>query len=55
MGLSYIVYFIFRVRADITVTLSVKNEIKSEWENLRKHDVVFLVTVRPPRHDQVNI
>ncbi|KAI5643113.1 intron-binding protein aquarius [Phthorimaea operculella] len=36
-----------RVRADVTVTLSVRNEIKHEWENLRKHDVCFLVTVRP--------
>ncbi|XP_045537954.1 RNA helicase aquarius [Papilio machaon] len=36
-----------RVRADVTVTLSVRNEIKQEWENLRKHDVCFLVTVRP--------
>ncbi|XP_022116250.2 RNA helicase aquarius [Pieris rapae] len=36
-----------RVRADLTVTLSVRREIKQEWENLRKHDVCFLVTVRP--------
>ncbi|XP_053613810.1 RNA helicase aquarius isoform X2 [Plodia interpunctella] len=36
-----------RVRADVTVTLSVRNEIKHEWENLRKHDVCFLITVRP--------
>lgn len=36
-----------RVRADVTVTLSVRNEIKQEWENLRKHDVCFLITVRP--------
>nr|CAD7575589.1 unnamed protein product [Timema californicum] len=27
-----------RVRADVTVNLSVRNEIKAEWENLRKHD-----------------
>ncbi|XP_013382213.1 intron-binding protein aquarius-like isoform X1 [Lingula anatina] len=36
-----------RVRADITLHLSVRPEIKNEWENLRKHDVAFLVTVRP--------
>ncbi|XP_066245723.1 RNA helicase aquarius [Euwallacea similis] len=36
-----------RVRADITVNLSVKSEVKAEWENLRKHDVCFLVTVKP--------
>ncbi|RZF44564.1 hypothetical protein LSTR_LSTR001322 [Laodelphax striatellus] len=36
-----------RVRADVTVNLSVRSEIKSEWENLRKHDVCFLITVKP--------
>lgn len=36
-----------RVRADITINLSVRKEIKSEWENLRKHDVCFLMTVKP--------
>ena len=37
-----------RVRADISVILDVRNDIKSEWESLRKHDACFLVTVRPP-------
>ena len=37
-----------RVRADVSVTLSVKDAIKNEWENLRRHDVCFLITVRPP-------
>uniref|UniRef100_A0A8C6UHK6 RNA helicase aquarius n=1 Tax=Neogobius melanostomus TaxID=47308 RepID=A0A8C6UHK6_9GOBI len=36
-----------RVRADVTVNLSVQDHIKNEWEGLRKHDVCFLVTVRP--------
>lgn len=36
-----------RVRADVSVTLSVRREIQDEWENLRKHDVCFLVCVRP--------
>lgn len=36
-----------RVRADVTVTLSTRYDIKSEWEALRKHDVCFLVTVKP--------
>lgn len=36
-----------RVRADVTVNLSVRPEIKGEWENLRKHDVCFLITVKP--------
>lgn len=36
-----------RVRADVSVTLSVRPEIQDEWENLRKHDVCFLVCVQP--------
>ncbi|XP_054727930.1 RNA helicase aquarius [Anastrepha obliqua] len=38
-----------RVRADVSVTLSVRKEIKEEWENLRKHDVCFLITVKPTK------
>merc|ERR1719402_514962 len=37
-----------RVRADVAVTLSVRDNIKQEWENLRKHDVCFLLSIRPP-------
>uniref|UniRef100_A0A8B9KNA7 RNA helicase aquarius n=1 Tax=Astyanax mexicanus TaxID=7994 RepID=A0A8B9KNA7_ASTMX len=36
-----------RVRADVTVNLNVQEHIKNEWEGLRKHDVCFLITVRP--------
>lgn len=36
-----------RVRADVTINLNVRDHIKNEWEGLRKHDVCFLVTVRP--------
>lgn len=36
-----------RVRADIVVNLNVRKEVKNEWESLRKHDVCFVVTVRP--------
>uniref|UniRef100_A0A8C5R317 RNA helicase aquarius n=1 Tax=Leptobrachium leishanense TaxID=445787 RepID=A0A8C5R317_9ANUR len=36
-----------RVRADITINLNVRNQIKDEWEGLRKHDVCFLITLRP--------
>nr|CAI5820359.1 unnamed protein product [Callosobruchus analis] len=36
-----------RVRADVTVNLSVRHDIKTEWESLRKHDVCFLITVKP--------
>uniref|UniRef100_A0A8C5CNP2 Intron-binding protein aquarius n=1 Tax=Gadus morhua TaxID=8049 RepID=A0A8C5CNP2_GADMO len=36
-----------RVRADVTINLNVRDHIKHEWEGLRKHDVCFLVTVRP--------
>lgn len=38
-----------RVRADITVNLSVRYEIKNEWEALRKHDVCLLLSIRKPR------
>ncbi|XP_077992997.1 RNA helicase aquarius-like [Glandiceps talaboti] len=38
-----------QVRADITVTLNLREAIKAEWEGMRKHDVAFLVTVRPTR------
>lgn len=37
-----------RVRADVTVNLNVRMEVKSEWESLRKHDACFLITVKPP-------
>ncbi|KAK6179554.1 hypothetical protein SNE40_011884 [Patella caerulea] len=36
-----------QVRADVTMNLSVRPEIKAEWEAMRKHDVAFLITVRP--------
>lgn len=36
-----------KVKAEIVVNLNVKRSVKQEWEQLRKHDVVFLVTVRP--------
>uniref|UniRef100_A0A673CNS9 RNA helicase aquarius n=1 Tax=Sphaeramia orbicularis TaxID=375764 RepID=A0A673CNS9_9TELE len=36
-----------RVRADVTINLNVQDHIKNEWEGLRKHDVCFLITVRP--------
>uniref|UniRef100_A0A7N6C173 RNA helicase aquarius n=1 Tax=Anabas testudineus TaxID=64144 RepID=A0A7N6C173_ANATE len=36
-----------RVRADVTINLNVQGHIKQEWEGLRKHDVCFLITVRP--------
>ena len=36
-----------RVRADVAINLTVRKEIKEEWECLRKHDVVFLVCCRP--------
>ncbi|XP_038597174.1 RNA helicase aquarius isoform X2 [Tachyglossus aculeatus] len=38
-----------RVRADVTVNLNVRDHIKDEWQGLRKHDVCFLITVRPTK------
>ena len=36
------------MRADVTVNLNLRPEVRREWENLRKHDVCFVLTVRPP-------
>lgn len=36
-----------RVKADVTLQLSLKPSIKAEWEGLRKHDVCFLMTAKP--------
>ena len=36
-----------RVRADVSILLSTRYNIRHEWESLRKHDVAFLITVRP--------
>lgn len=41
-----------RVRADVTVSLNVRVEIKNEWESLRKHDACFLLTLRPENKDR---
>ena len=30
------------------MNLNLRPEVRREWENLRKHDVCFLLTVRPP-------
>uniref|UniRef100_A0A915IU13 Intron-binding protein aquarius n=1 Tax=Romanomermis culicivorax TaxID=13658 RepID=A0A915IU13_ROMCU len=35
------------VRADIIITLNTRSDIRAEWEALRKHDVCFLITIRP--------
>ena len=35
------------MRADVTIDLNVRNEIRTQWESIRKHDVVFLVCCRP--------
>uniref|UniRef100_A0A914V800 Intron-binding protein aquarius n=3 Tax=Plectus sambesii TaxID=2011161 RepID=A0A914V800_9BILA len=37
------------VRADITIHLGKRADIRHEWEGLRKHDVCFLVTCRPTK------
>ena len=36
-----------RVRADVTINVNLRPEVRREWENLRKHDVCLLLTVRP--------
>jgi intron-binding protein aquarius len=34
-----------RVKADITIELTVNDTVKREWEGIRKHDVCFVLTV----------
>lgn len=35
--------------AEITINLgSLRPDIKAEWDELRQHDVLFLLTIRPP-------
>lgn len=37
-----------RVRADVSVDLEyLKQDIRTEWDNLRKHDVGFLISLKP--------
>jgi len=36
-----------RVRADVTLVLNTRADIKREWEHLRKHDICFLITCKP--------
>lgn len=36
-----------RVRAEVRVAVSVREKVKKEWESLRKHDICFLITLRP--------
>ncbi|CAF1146934.1 unnamed protein product [Adineta steineri] len=36
-----------RVRADVTLVLNTRKDIKREWEHLRKHDICFLITCKP--------
>ena len=35
-----------KVRADISVFVKIRNDIKAEWEALRKHDVCFLISLK---------
>ncbi len=35
-----------RVRADVTLVLNTRADIKREWEHLRKHDICFLITCK---------
>ena len=35
------------VRADIIIDLDLRKQMRHEWESLKKHDIIFLLTVRP--------
>lgn len=35
--------------AEVTINLSnLRPDIRSEWDELKQHDVLFLLTIRPP-------
>ena len=36
-----------QVRADVVITVNIHQQSREEWENLRKHDVCFLLCVQP--------
>ena len=36
-----------QVRADVAITVNIPKQNRQEWENLRKHDVCFLLCVQP--------
>ena len=37
------------VTADITIdTRHMRHDVKAEWDELKQHDVLFLLTIRPP-------
>jgi intron-binding protein aquarius len=35
------------VRADVTLKLDVRDNVRQEWEELKRHDVGFVITLRP--------
>lgn len=35
------------VRADIIIDLDLRKQMRQEWESLKKHDIIFLLTIRP--------
>nr|XP_002131605.1 RNA helicase aquarius [Ciona intestinalis] len=40
-----------QVRADVTITTNIPRNTREEWENLRKHDICFLLAVQPLKND----
>eukprot|EP01130_Rhizamoeba_saxonica_P016379 TRINITY_DN7564_c0_g1_i1.p1 TRINITY_DN7564_c0_g1~~TRINITY_DN7564_c0_g1_i1.p1 ORF type:complete len:1263 (-),score=293.44 TRINITY_DN7564_c0_g1_i1:334-4095(-) len=38
------------VSAHVDITLPNRSDVKDEWDALRRHDVLFLITVRPEKH-----
>ena len=35
------------VRADIIIDVDLRQQMKNEWQGLKKHDIIFLLTIRP--------
>ncbi len=36
------------IQADMSVLAGLRGDVRGEWDEMKQHDVVFLLTVRPP-------
>jgi hypothetical protein len=44
------------VTANVAVDLKpLRGDVRSEWDQIRQHDVMFLLTIRPPSEEQVGV
>lgn len=44
------------VTADVVInTKFLRGDVRSEWDELKEHDVLFLLTIRPPTDQEVRL